>query len=168
MAALPQPPLVSVEDYLNTAYDPDVEYVDGVLVERHVGDRLHSLVQSNVLYFLRLRYPKLKVFPEWRSKVSDSRYRIPDLAVLLRDPLTRYLLEAPWIAIEILSEDDNMSVVIEKLKEYARQGCPNIWLIDPRLETVFVYRDSALTEVPGDVATADKSVYLSRAEIFAK
>ena len=38
--------LISVEEYLNTSYDPDMEYVDGVLVERNVGDWLHSLVQA--------------------------------------------------------------------------------------------------------------------------
>ena len=41
--------LISVEEYLNTSYDPDVEYVDGVLEERNVGDWLHSLVQVNEL-----------------------------------------------------------------------------------------------------------------------
>ena len=39
--------LISVEEYLNTSYDPDVEYVDGALVERHAGDWLRSLIQRN-------------------------------------------------------------------------------------------------------------------------
>jgi hypothetical protein len=34
--------LISVEEYLSTSYDPDVEYVNGVLVERNVGDRLQA------------------------------------------------------------------------------------------------------------------------------
>jgi hypothetical protein len=42
MAALPDSSLVSLEEYLSTSYDPDVEFVDGVLVERNVGDWLHS------------------------------------------------------------------------------------------------------------------------------
>ncbi|MGP8246474.1 MAG: hypothetical protein ACLQVN_18390 [Bryobacteraceae bacterium] len=53
MPALPTSPLVRVEEYLNHAYGPDVEFVDGVLVERNVGDWLHSLIQSNVLFALR-------------------------------------------------------------------------------------------------------------------
>jgi hypothetical protein len=32
--------LISVAEYLNTSYDPDMEFVDGVLVERNVGDWL--------------------------------------------------------------------------------------------------------------------------------
>ena len=45
MAALSNSSPITVEEYLNTAYDPDMEYVDGVLVERNVGDWLHALVQ---------------------------------------------------------------------------------------------------------------------------
>ncbi len=41
MAALPNLPLISVEEYQNTSYDPDVQFVDGVLVERKTGDWPH-------------------------------------------------------------------------------------------------------------------------------
>ena len=168
MAALPDSPLVSVEEYLSTAYDPDVEYVDGVLVERNVGDWLHSLIQSNVLFALRRKYPHLKAVPELRSSVTDTRYRLPDVCVLLEAPKTKYLLDAAFLVVEILSEGDVMSVVIEKLKEYDRKGVPNIWLIDPRLRLMSVYRALTLLEIESDlIATADGSVALTRAEIFA-
>ena len=42
-------PLVSLEEYLNSSYEPDVEYVDGVLVKRHVGKRKHSRLQGLIL-----------------------------------------------------------------------------------------------------------------------
>jgi hypothetical protein len=48
MADLPTKSLVAGEEYLSTSYDPDVEYVDGKLMERNLGDWLHSLIQSNV------------------------------------------------------------------------------------------------------------------------
>ena len=38
--------LVSVQEYLDTAYSPDREYVDGQLVERHVGEHNHSRLQA--------------------------------------------------------------------------------------------------------------------------
>src|SRR5690348_5672172 len=58
--------LISVEEYLNTSYDPDVEYVDGVLVERSVGDWLHSLTQRNIIIALG-RYPGVYGVLELRS-----------------------------------------------------------------------------------------------------
>lgn len=80
---------VSVEQYLNSAYDPDVEYVDGVLVERKVGDWLHSLIQSNILFALRKKYRSLKVVPELRSQTTATRFRLPDITVLMAPPQTR-------------------------------------------------------------------------------
>jgi hypothetical protein len=38
--------IVPLDQYLGTAYEPDVEYVDGQLVERHVGEYDHSILQS--------------------------------------------------------------------------------------------------------------------------
>ena len=99
MAALPTSPLVSVEEYLNTSYEPDVEYVDGVLVERNVGDWLHSLVQSNLLFALRRKYPHLKVVAELRSRVRETRFRLPDISVLLAPPATRYLGDAAFLVV---------------------------------------------------------------------
>jgi hypothetical protein len=34
---MPPSTIVPVEEYLRTIYDPDREYVDGALVERHGG-----------------------------------------------------------------------------------------------------------------------------------
>jgi Uma2 family endonuclease len=146
-----------------------MEFVDGALVERNMGDWLHSLVQSNVLFAIRTRYPQLKVVVELRSRTAAARYRIPDVSVLLGPPTTRYLLDAAFLVVEVLSEDDVMSVVVAKLKEFAAKGVPNIWLIDPRLQSMWAYRPPALIEIEGDtIATADGSVELSRAEIFAE
>src|SRR6266581_8642615 len=104
--------LISVEEYLNTSYDPDVEYVDGVLVERNVGDWLHSLTQRNILVALTVRYPQVYAVPGLRSQTRTTRYRLPDVCVLLAAPKTKYLPDAAFLAIEILSEDDSMTRVM--------------------------------------------------------
>jgi Uma2 family endonuclease len=169
MLGLPNSPLVSVEEYQNTSYDPDVEFVDGVLVERHAGEWLHSLIQSNVLFALRRKYLHLKAVAELRSSVTSTRYRLPDVCVLLAAPKTKYLLEAAFLVVEVLSEGDVMSVVVEKLKEYANKGVQNIWLIDPRLGLLCVYRPPMLVEIEAEtISTSDHSVELSRSEIFAE
>ena len=62
-----------------------------------------------------------------------------------------------------------MTRVMGKLQEYAVLGVENIWLIDPRMKLMSVYRPPALVEIEGDViAVADGSVELTRAEIFAE
>ena len=57
--------------------------------------------------------------------------------------------------------------MIEKLKEYAAIGTPNIWVIDPGTKRMFKYESSALSEVEGDIiATTDPHLELTRSEIF--
>ena len=159
----------NVDDYLKTSYDPDVEFVDGVLLERNLGDWLHALIQSNVLFALRNKYPQLKVVAALRSRVAGTRYRLPDVCALLSAPKTRYLLDPAFLVVEVLSEGDVMSEVIERPREFANKGVSNISLIDPRLQLLFAYRPPALVEVEGEViSTADGSVDLSRSEIFAE
>jgi Uma2 family endonuclease len=159
--------LIPVEEYLRTSYSPDVEYVDGELVELIVGDPLHSLVQSNIIFALRTRYKNVKVLPEVRSKVTSTRYRLPDICVTLNFPSGKVLLDPPFVAIEILSEDDRMSRVIERLLEFAAIGTPNIWVIDPRLKKMFTFHGNTLQEVEGDaIASENPRLELTRAETF--
>src|SRR5262249_49722571 len=148
--------------------EPDREYVDGILVERNVGDWLHSLIQRNLIYELTRKYPHIFAVPEFRSRTRPTRYRIPDVCVLLAPPQTKYLVDAAYVAIEILSEDDSMSRMLEKFQEYQAKGVANIWVIDPRLRTMSVYSSGALNEVRGDriVTAGEPLLELTREEIF--
>jgi Uma2 family endonuclease len=42
------------------------------------------------------------------------------------------------IAIEILSPDDRLTEVREKLEEYRRWGVPHVWLVDPHSRRLYV------------------------------
>ena len=75
---------VPVEEYLHTSYDPDREYVNGQLVERHVGEYRHSMLQGLLAILLGMRRSErgFRLFIEQREEVSDEpRYRIPYLCV---------------------------------------------------------------------------------------
>jgi hypothetical protein len=39
---------IAVEEYLRTSYEPEMEYVGGCLVDRHVGEYDHSRLQALV------------------------------------------------------------------------------------------------------------------------
>jgi Uma2 family endonuclease len=144
-----------------------MEYVDGVLVETNVGDLPHSAVQRNLGTLFSNKYPETRAYPEVRSRTRQTRFRLPDVAVALGRREGRYLAEAPFIAIEILSEEDRMTRVIEKLKEYAEWGVPNIWVFDPRSWQMYVFENGSLLEIKGDViATESPRLELTRDEIF--
>ena len=159
--------LVTLEEYLNTSYSPDREYVDGVVVERHVGDRPHSMVQKNVTIYVQTRYPAIFVWPEQKIRtIPDRRSRVPDVCVTPQDPGTDVFETPPLIAVEILSKRDEMSEVLEKLDEYVAFGIPHIWVLDPRRKKAFTFEGGRLQEEEGGALTAGV-VHLPLAEAFS-
>ena len=77
--------LVSVQEYLAASYDPDRDYVDGELQERNLGERPHSYTQMSLGAFLFDRKAQwgIHVLSEQRVQVSPTRFRIPDVCVIL-------------------------------------------------------------------------------------
>ena len=101
--------LVTVEEYLNTSYDPDCDYVDGVIEERNVGELEHADLQSAIVTFLRNRQKQWGVFAvvEQRVQVCEKRFRVPDICVVLGGKPKEQIFHAPpFVCIEILSRKD--------------------------------------------------------------
>jgi Uma2 family endonuclease len=130
---------VPVEEYLNTTYDPDVEYVDGQLVERHVGEYFHSRLQILIgaLLAARERSGQFRAFTEQRVRVSDEpRYRIPDISVKALPHDIARILTQPDLVIEIVSPDDEVQEMLTKIGDYLAAGIPYIWVVDPYKRTL--------------------------------
>ncbi len=132
-------PAVPVEEYLRTTYHPDMEYLEGQLVERHVGEYFHSLLQSLIAAALgkRERGRRFRTFLSQRVQVSDRpRYRIPDICVkALPHQITPILLR-PDLAIEVVSPDDAAAEMLAKIGDYLAAGIPHIWVVDPYKRTL--------------------------------
>ena len=101
-----QTTLISLEEYLNTSYEPDMEYADGVLIGRNVGTQRHGLLQSFIIVFLsefRLQY-QYEVFTGCRllMDATTGRHRIPDI-IVLEEPFTmgKVATDVPAIVVEI-------------------------------------------------------------------
>ncbi len=161
-AALP------VEEYLRTAFpDLDKEYRDGELVERSLPDYLHSKTQGLVVAFFVALRKTLSVFvcPELRLKLRQSLFLIPDISVFFPDePREAVPGTPPQIAIEILSPDDKLAKVREKLEEYRTWGVPHVWLIDPHSRRLYTC-DKGLTEV-STLQIPELGIELKPADIF--
>lgn len=142
---------ISVEEYLGTTYDPDLEYVGGQLVERHVGEYDHSRLQSLVVALLLARATErhFRAFVELRVRVSDEpRYRIPDICAKALPHQKTPVLIQPDLVIEIVSPDDKPVEMLERIGDYQAAGIPHIWIIDPYQRTV-IEADPAGIRRPG-------------------
>jgi hypothetical protein len=75
---------VSLAEYLHTSYRPDCDYLEGVLLERNVGEWDHGRLQVLLGSFLLDRESQwgILVVPSQRVKVAAQRVRVADLTVL--------------------------------------------------------------------------------------
>jgi Uma2 family endonuclease len=149
--------LISVEEYLKTTADPDCEYVAGVVEERSVGEYDHATWQTMLAAFFTARQDEwgLKARTELRLQVAPDRFRVPDVTLLSRNaPREQIITHPPLAVFEILSPEDSMTRTLEKLADYERMGIGAIWVIEPKKQLYYRYRDGQLTpgavfELPG-------------------
>lgn len=159
--------LMSVEEYLSRSWSPDLEYIDGRLLETNLGEIDHGDVQGRVYLALHSRglLPLIAV----RVQVRPTRFRVPDvLAIRGARPTGRFLREPPYIAVEILSPDDRADDVADKIDDYLDFGIPNIWYIDPRRRRVTVETRDGSHICRDVVETADGEFSIPLSEIFAE
>ena len=155
--------LVSVEEYLRSTYEPDAEYVDGVIEERATGEDEHSAwqVALSAYFHVRRRDLGIRARSELRTKTSERRYRIPDVAVLdaalPREPIAT---APPLMAIEILSPEDRLSRLVVRLGDFEAMGVPAIYVIDPADNSLLRFQNGRL-EVVDAVKLRDVTIPLA-------
>ncbi|MBI5282849.1 MAG: Uma2 family endonuclease [Candidatus Solibacter usitatus] len=165
------PVLVSVGEYLATSYRPDCDYIDGELVERNMGEKDHSALQTELATWLNSRKRELgiRVFVEQRVRISASRFRIPDICVYAgRSPDEQVFTTPPLICIEILSACDTLRSFQQRVDDYLAFGVPYIWLVDPVSRRAWVCSDAGMIEEKtGTLSTTEPSIGLPFVEIMA-
>ena len=126
--------LISIDEYLRTSFDPDCDFVEGEVLERNVGKRKHSYAQGEIVSWFGRRkdVQLLQALPELRMRVAPGRVRIPDVVVCeMPLPDEEIFTSPPYLCIEVMSPDDTMSAMQDRLDDYLQFGVPNMWVIDP-------------------------------------
>jgi Uma2 family endonuclease len=163
--------LISVEEYLETSYRPDCDYVDGEAVERNLGTRDHGWLQTTIAayFFARRRQWNITVITELRVRVSPTRFRIPDVCVILGDTDEQSLTQPPFLCIEVLSLKDRMSRVEKRIAEFLEMGVSYVWVLDPKTKQAYAANPAeGLREVKtGVLKTENPTLEVSVSEIFA-
>ncbi|MGA3040851.1 MAG: Uma2 family endonuclease [Bryobacteraceae bacterium] len=152
MALAPTIPHISMDEYLTAGYHPDVEYVDGVLVERDVPTISHSLLQILLGVYLdafRKQF-RFAALPEARTQIIErARYRVPDMMVCpVPLPSGKIITSIPWAVIEILSPDDRLSEQLARFRDYKEIGVLHMVLLDPEGLAAYRFENKALIEGP--------------------
>jgi Uma2 family endonuclease len=108
----------------------------------------------------------MEVLPEQRVQVSPRRFRIPDVTILRRSD-ERIVTSPPFICIEVLSKDDTMYYMQEKIDDYLHFGVPYIWIINPLIKKAYVVTPAGMVEATsGSLETKDPAISLPLAPLF--
>jgi Uma2 family endonuclease len=149
MATTAVVPFVTVDEYLRTSYHPDVDYVDGEIEERNVGEWDHSKLQKFLLLALAAfeGTDEYIVVQEQRLQVSPTRFRVPDTCIIrTEDEPNRIISAPPVLCIEVLSPEDRYNRIQARCEDYLRMGVPEVWVFDPETMTVDVLTTSGSTK----------------------
>lgn len=163
--------LVSAEEYLATSYRPDRELLDGELVERNVGEYDHSNLQTALSTRLRIRQREwnVRVLVEQRIQVRPERYRVPDVCIVSRDQQVQQVFtRPPIVCIEILSKDDSLRSMQERVDDYLNFGVLNIWILDPSRLLAYVCSHKGFQQPEGRILEVTSSpIRIPLEDLFA-
>ncbi len=166
------PALVSLEEYLHTAYHPECDFVDGVLEERNVGEYEHSGLQAVLAswFVVRGRAWGIRVLTEQRTRVGETRVRIPDVCVIRRGgEIEKVTRTPPILCIEILSPEDRTARTVRVLDDFRAMGVEHLWVFDPVDRVAMIYSEAGLKLVEGRRMTIPGTeIYLDLDEVFAE
>jgi Uma2 family endonuclease len=161
---------VSLETYLHTVYEPDVDYVDGELEERNVGEFDHNILQRAILFWFYLHEKEWRIhsIQEQRTRVASTKVRIPDVSVFSRSmPVEQVFSHPQLIAVEVLSPEDRRLLMDKKIQNYIDFGVANIWVVDPMTREGSNCSDGNWIRAER-FEVAETSIYLSLPELFRK
>jgi len=160
---------ISVSEYLHTSYQPDCDYVDGLIEERNLGELDHAELQGAFLLYLgqHSRAWDIRALPEIRVQTSPTHFRIADTAIVSVSAPREQIIQTPPVGIiEILSPEDRMPLHAERLDDYRRMGVKNIWAVDPAIRKGYNCSTASWIET-SRFAVAESPIHIDLAAIFA-
>ena len=171
--------LLTIEEFLALPEEDGIErdLIDGRLVEQPMSRRNpnHGATEANIIFLLKDWHGR-KSEPRGRIYGADVSYRLrPEPETLVCIDVTyasveqveawkqnrkrSYFEGPPVLAVEILSPSDTHARVTDKVTTYLEVGTV-VWVVDPDLRTVIVYRPGASVQIFGETDELVADPYL--------
>jgi Uma2 family endonuclease len=162
--------LISIEEYLSSDYEPDVDYVDGRIEERNLGETDHSKLQGRLYFLITLHQEdwNLLALTEVRVQVAPTRFRVPDVCVVREEDADKPIItKAPLLCLEVLSPGQSLPAIRKRAQDFFNMGVPEVWVFDPPTQTVYVcLPDSMTAQKDGTLRLEGTPLELSLVEVF--
>ncbi|XZN91715.1 MAG: Uma2 family endonuclease [Microcoleus sp.] len=150
MVQTPSKSLTLNEFLVKPETKPASEYIEGQIIQKPMPQGEHSAIQGEMVTTANATLKPNKIaraFPELRCTFG-GRSIVPDVSVFVWERIprqenggvaNRFELAPDWI-IEILSPDQSQTKLIKKILHCLKHATEMGWLIDPKEQTVFVFR----------------------------
>lgn len=161
--------LISVTEYLKNIYRPDCDFIDGRIEERNEGEHDHAALQAAMILWFGQRQQEwnIEVLPEQRIQISPTRFRVPEVCLVsLNNPVEQVLTQPPLACIEILSPEDTLRRMQERIDDYRGFGVNNIWILDPAKSQGYDCRSSDWLNAT-EFAVSGTPIRMNLSEVFA-
>ncbi|MBS1854676.1 MAG: Uma2 family endonuclease [Acidobacteria bacterium] len=158
---------IRASEYLATNYRPDREYLGGELLERNVGEYDHARLQTEIAFYFRARLAQwgLRAVVEQRVQVAPDRFRVPDVCLTAAAHPEQIFRKPPFACIEVLSPEDRLSEMQERVQDYLGFGVPYVWIVDPATRKAWRCTTTAMQEV-AELRTENPETVVPVAELF--
>ncbi len=152
MVALPKEKLITGEELYAMAGVGPCELIDGRIVPTSPTGTKHAMVEIRFASLLDgfVRSKKLGKVMGGEAGIftqrNPDRVRAADVLFISNERFARqkkaegYLEAAPELVVEVLSPDDTVAQLTQKLREYFAVGVKLVWVADPDAKVVFAYR----------------------------
>ena len=144
-------PLISGEELATMPNIDAAELVRGVVIHKMPTGRLHGFLEALIASLLfNFVYPR-QIGQVLSGEVGIYTERNPDsvravdVAFISNERLQKvesrsFLDVTPELIVEVMSPDDRWSEIHKKLAEYFAADALLVWVVDPKLEQIHVYR----------------------------
>ncbi len=160
------------DEYLALPQDkPYLEYIDGWVLQKPLGDEEHGLLAGELIIRLgayRTRFGG-RVGPEIRARFAGANYRLPDVSYYAKGkPFGAQ--QPPTLAVEIRSLGQTRNELQAKCRFFRANGVDECWLFDSRLRTVELFSSEGEFILGGDQtlsSTALPGFELALSDLFS-
>lgn len=150
-STVPPKKLITGEEFFRMPNMGSAELIAGEIVTQMPTGHPHGFIESMIAFFLTLFIREQKLGRILTGEVgiytkrSPDQIRAADVAFISHERLAQaqeegFLDVAPELIVEIMSPANTWMEAQEKLAEYFAVGVKMVWIVDPQLEQVHVYR----------------------------
>jgi len=149
--------VLTAQEFDNYPFEEDKRYEldEGELVEMTRPTYKHNRVLKNLIFALESYCRRTHVgellISENLFALSYNTRRSPDAAIILGDrheelKNAKVIPIIPEIAAEVLSPTETPRMIHRKLKQYFAAGVKEVWLIDPDVREIEVWKGTSLPD----------------------